>query len=89
MDEDLEVMTHEQLMAETRRLRAGIRAHRDSTEQALGRQHPALWGLLPEQADALPTVPTWQEFLRDCLRDREAMDEQLPDPPRSHPPYRP
>jgi hypothetical protein len=89
VDEDLEAMTHEQLIAETKRLRAGIRAHRDSTGHALCWNHSALWGLLLEQTDALPTVPTWQEFLRDCLRDRQSLDEPLPDAPRSHAPYRP
>ena len=32
-----------------RRLRAGIRAHRDSTGHALCWHHPALWGLLPRR----------------------------------------
>jgi len=89
VDEDLEAMTREQLMAETRRLRAGIRAHRDSTEPALGQQHPALWSLLPEETDPRPALPAWQEFLRDCLRDRQSLDEQLPDAPRSPAPNRP
>lgn len=35
MDEDLEVMTRERLIEEARQLRAGIRAHRDSTGHAL------------------------------------------------------
>ena len=89
MDEDLEPMTHEQLIAEARRLRAGIRAHRDSTGHALCWHHPALWGLLPEKTDPQPTVPTWPEFLRGCLRYRQSLDEQLPDAPRSDAPYRP
>jgi hypothetical protein len=70
VDEDLEAMTHDQLIAEGRRLRAGIRAHRDSTGHGLCWHHPALWGLLPEQTDPLPTVPTWPEFLRGCLQYR-------------------
>jgi hypothetical protein len=89
MDEDLDAMTREQLIAETRRLRAGIRAHRDSSGHALCWHHPALWGLLPERTDPLPTVPTWPEFLRGCVRYRESLDEQLPDAPRSDAPYRP
>ena len=71
MDHDLEAMTREQLTAEVRRLRAGIRAHRDGT------------------GHALPTVPTWPEFLRGCLRYRQSLDEQLPHAPRSDEPYRP
>ena len=83
MDEDLAAMTREQLMAEVRRLRAGIRAHRDSTGHALGWHHPALWGLLPEQTDPLPTVPTWPAFLRGRLQYRQSLDELLPHAPRS------
>ena len=89
MDEDLQAMTREQLIAEARRLRAGIRAHRDSTGHALCWHHPALWGLLPEKTDPLPTVPAWPEFLRGCLRYRQSLDEQLPDAPRSDAPYQP
>ena len=89
MDEDLDAMTREQLITEARRLRAGIRAHRDSTRHALCWHHPALWGLLPEKSDLLPTVPTWPEFLRGCLRYRQSLDEQLPDSPRSDVPYQP
>ena len=88
MDEDLLAMTREQLIAEATRLRAGIRTHRDSTGHALCWHHPALWGLLPETTDPVPTVPTWPEFLRGCLRYRQSLDEQLPDAPRSDAPYR-
>ncbi len=73
MDEDLEAMTREQLITEVRRLRAGIRAHRDSTGHALCWHHPALWGLLPEMTDPLSTVPTWPEFLRGCVRYRQSL----------------
>ena len=79
VDEDFEAMTRAQLIAEARRLRAGIRAHRDSTGHALCWHHPALWGLLPEQTDPLPTVPTWPEFLRGCLRYCQSLDEQRPE----------
>ena len=89
MNEDLEAMTRAQLIAEAKRLRAGIRAHRDSTGHALCWHHPALWGLLPEETDPLPTVPTWPEFLRGCLRYRQSLDEQRPDAPRSDAPYEP
>ena len=37
MDEDLEQMEHAQLVAEVKRLRAGIREHRDGTRHALWR----------------------------------------------------
>ena len=89
MDEDLLAMTHEQLIAEARRLRAGIRAHRDSSGHALCWHHPALWGLLPERSDPVPTVPAWPEFLRGCVHYRQSLDEQLPEAPRSAAPYVP
>lgn len=83
MDEDLESLTASQLIAEVRRLRAGIREHRDSTGHGLCWHHPKLWGLLPERSDPQPTVPEWPQFLRGCLRYRQSLDEQLPGAPRS------
>ena len=82
MDEDIERMSREQLIAEGKKLRAGIRAHRDSTLNELCWHHPALWALLPEKTDPVPTVPTWPAFLRGCLQYRQSLDEQLPDAPR-------
>ena len=87
MDEDLQGLTREQLIAEAKRLRAGIRQHRDSTGHDLCWHHPKLWGLLPDKTDPQPTVPTWPEFLRGCLRYRESLDDQLPRAPRSDAPY--
>ena len=82
-DDDLEAMTRDQLIAEARRLRAGIRRHRDSSGQDLCWHHPALWGLLPERTDPLPVVPDWPQFLSGCLRYRQSLDTQAPDAPRS------
>lgn len=76
MDDDLEAMSREQLLAEVRALRAGIRRHRDSTGQDLCWHHPALWALLPERTDPLPAVPPWPEFLEGCVRYRRSLDEQ-------------
>jgi hypothetical protein len=87
VDEDIGKMSREQLNAEVRKLRAAIRAHRDSTGHELCWHHPALWALLPERTDPLPTVPTWPNFLRGCLRYRQSLDEQLPDAPRADVPY--
>ena len=87
MDEDLEQMTHEQLLAEVRRLRAGIREHRDSTMHDLCWHHPELWGLLPEKTDPQPVVPEWPEFMRGCVRYRQSLDDQLRHAPRSSKPY--
>lgn len=83
MDEDLETMTRDQLVAEARRLRQGIRAHRDSSGHALCWHHPQLWALLPEQTDPQPVVPEWPQFLRGCIRYRQSLDEQLPNAPRT------
>jgi hypothetical protein len=82
IDDDLDTMTRDQLLIEVRRLRDGIRKHRDSSGQELCWHHPALWGLLPERTDPLPQVPEWPEFLRGCVKYRESLDEQLPDAPR-------
>jgi hypothetical protein len=82
-DEDVGLLTRDQLIAEVRRLRAGIREHRDSTGQELCWHHPKLWGLLPENSDPQPTVPDWPQFLRGCVRYRQSLDEQLPRAPRT------
>jgi hypothetical protein len=74
MDEDLDQMSREQLVAEVKRLRDGIRRHRDSSGQDLCWHHPALWGLLPEKSDALPQVPPWPEFIAGCVRYRQSLD---------------
>jgi hypothetical protein len=83
MDEELEVLDREALIAEVKRLRGGIRQHRDSSGQELCWHHPQLWALLPERTDPLPEVPEWPQFLRGCLRYRESLDRQLPDAPRT------
>jgi hypothetical protein len=88
MDDDLEGLSREQLIAEVQRLRHGIRAHRDSTGHALCWHHPALWSLLPERTDPLPVVPEWPQFLRGCIQYRQSLDEQLPGAARSDEPYR-
>jgi hypothetical protein len=81
MDEDLETRSREELVAEVKRLRAGIRTHRDSTGQDLCWHHPDLWNLLPEKVTPDVAVPPWPKFLRGCLRYRESLDRDLPDAP--------
>jgi hypothetical protein len=83
MDEDLDTLSRDELIAEVRRLRAGIRAHRDSTGHELCWHHPELWGLLPERSDPQPTVPAWPQFLRGCIRYRQSLDGELPDAERT------
>jgi hypothetical protein len=87
MDDDLELMSREQLISEVRRLRSGIREHRDGSGQELCWHHPKLWGLLPEKSDPLPVVPDWPQFLRGCVRYRESLDRQAPSAPRSDEEY--
>ena len=87
MDDDLERMSHEQLIEEIRRLRTGIRRHRDSSGHELCWHHPELWSLLPEKTDPIPIVPDWPQFLRGCIRYRQSLDQQAPDAPRSSDDY--
>jgi len=88
MDDDLEQMSRAELAAEVKKLRAGIRAHRDSTKHELCWHHPALWGLLPEKTDPIPVVPSWPQFIRGCIQYRQSLDEQAPAAPRTDEPFR-
>jgi hypothetical protein len=81
MDDDLDGLSREELVTEVKRLRAGIRAHRDSTGHELCWHHPELWGLLPEKIAPEVAVPPWNKFLRGCLRYRESLDRELPNAP--------
>ena len=81
MDNDLEHMSREALISEVRRLREGIRAHRDSTGHQLCWHHPRLWGLLPEKVTPEVAVPPWPQFMRGCLKYRESLDRDLPNAP--------
>ena len=83
MDTDVDEMSREQLIAEVRKLRAGIRKHRDSSEQELCWHHPALWALLPEKTDPVPVVPEWPQFIRGCIQYRQSLDQQAPTAPRT------
>ena len=76
MDEDILQMNNEQLIEEIKKLRAGIREHRDSTGQELCWHHPKLWALLPEKTDPKILVPEWPDFLKGCVRYRQSLDEQ-------------
>ena len=81
MDEDLGRLSREELVAEVKRLRLGIRRHRDSSGHDLCWHHPDLWALLPEPADPEIAVPPWPKFLRGCLKYRESLDRQQPGAP--------
>lgn len=88
MDTDLEQMSRQQLIGEVKKLRAGIRRHRDCSGHDLCWFHPALWSLLPEQSDPLPAVPAWPQFMQGCVRFRQSLDEQAPLAPRTDEVYR-
>jgi hypothetical protein len=89
MDDDLESLSREELVREVKRLRAGIRAHRDSSGHDLCWHHPDLWGLLPERVDPCVAVPPWPKFLRGCLRYRESLDRELPGAPVENGEFKP
>ena len=77
MDEDLGSMSRQQLVKEVKRLRAGIRAHRDSSGHDLCWHHPQLWSLLPERTDPEVAVPPWPKFMRGCIAYRESLALEL------------
>ena len=83
MDDDLMSMSRDELVAEIKRLRAGIRDHRDSSGHELCWYHPELWGLLPEKAEPAIAVPAWPQFLRGCVKYRESLDRELAHAPRT------
>jgi hypothetical protein len=88
MDDDLEALSREELVREVKRLRAGIRTHRDSSGHDLCWHHPELWDLLPERLTPDVAVPPWPKFLRGCLRYRESLDRELPDAPATDAEYK-
>jgi hypothetical protein len=81
VDEDLDRLSREALIAEVKRLRQGIRTHRDSSGHDLCWHHPDLWGLLPEPIEPQIAVPPWPKFLRGCVRYRESLEREQPNAP--------
>ena len=82
-DRDLDGLSREQLVEEVKRLRAGIREHRDSSGMDLCWHHPDLWNLLPERVEPQIAVPEWPQFLRGCVRYRQSLDVEAPDARRT------
>jgi len=78
MDDDLDGMDRDALIAEVKKLRTGIRTHRDATGHDLCWHHPDLWALLPEKTEPAIAVPPWEKFMRGCIRYRQSLDEQAP-----------
>ncbi len=81
MDEDLQSLTRDQLIGEIKKLRAGIRQHRDSSGHDLCWHHPELWSLLPEPVAREIAVPPWPKFMAGCVAYRRSLDKELPDAP--------
>ena len=83
LDDDLNGRSRDELLAEVKRLRAGIREHRDNSSHDLCWHNPELWGLLPEPIAPNISVPAWPQFLRGCVQYRESLDREAPDAPRT------
>ncbi len=82
MDEDIEMLSRDALVAEIRKLRSAIRQHRDASGHDLCWHHPALWSLLPEKTAPALVVPEWPQFMRGCIKYRQSLDVQLAGAPR-------
>lgn len=84
MDSDLDGMTREQLLSEVKKLRQGIREHRDATGHDLCWHHPELWSILPEKVEPTIAVPDWPNFMRGCVQYRQSLDRQAALAPRTN-----
>ena len=84
MDEDLDGLDRTALLAEARKMRAAIRAHRDTDRHELCWHHPDLWDLLPDKQPPAITVPEWPQFMRGCVMYRQSLDRQAADAPRTN-----
>jgi len=77
MDEDLQQMSKEQLIEETKKLRNGIREHRDSSGPNLCWHHPKLWSLLPEKIEPKISIPDWPDFMKGCVEYRKSLEMEI------------
>jgi hypothetical protein len=82
MDQDLEDLTREELIANVKGLRAAIREHRDASLHDLCWYQPRLWGLLPEKSSIEVLVPTREKFMKGCEAFMNSLDTQLPNAQR-------
>jgi hypothetical protein len=74
MDDDIKTMYPEELRNEIRKLRNGIRQHRDATGHNLCWYVPELWNLLPDKVEPTPQIPPTEEFLCNCKKYRLSLD---------------
>jgi len=77
-DNDLDDKSREWLINEVKKLRTGIREHRDYSGHELCWHHPKLWDLLPEKTLPDVAVPPWPQFMRGCVKYRESLEKELP-----------
>ena len=75
LDSDLWDMSREDLIEEVKKLRTGIRQHRDATGHNLCWYVPELWNLLPEQVGPTPEVPSKDEFIKCCREYRDSLEK--------------
>lgn len=87
-DSDLHSFSREQLIEEVKKLREGIKIHRDSTGHELRWHHPALWALLPEKMEPHIAIPEWPRFMEGCIHYRRSLDTQQLDAPRINEPFK-
>ncbi len=80
MDADLDEMSREALVEEVKKLREGIRKHRDAEGHNLCWYVPELWGLLPDKPDPKPHIPPVSEFMEHCAAYRAALDDSIVQP---------
>jgi hypothetical protein len=81
MDQDVDAMSRDDLIAEVRKLRRAIRAHRDKSGHDLCWYHPRMWSLLPEKVDPEIAVPHWDKFMRGCVAFRKSLEVEAPNAP--------
>jgi hypothetical protein len=89
MDQDLQHMSPEELLAEAKKMREAIRKHRDSQLHELCWYHPEMWNLLPDKKEVRPSVPKRDQFLRGCQIYRDSLDKDIPEADQAEIEYRP
>lgn len=81
-DNDLDVMSRDELVNEAKKLRAGIRQHRDASGHNLCWYVPELWDLVPDHLTPTPEIPSTDEFIACCRSYRRSLDVTTPVKPK-------